>query len=157
LSGILKHQCPDSVNFVNALVVAKERGIRVVESRSERAGQLTNLVTITLRGSGDETVVAGAVFGRDEKRLVRFNASFLEAAAEGCLLVITNDDLPGIVGRWGTLLGEHRINISQMQLALDSGKGKALAIVNIDTPAPEEVLGKLRGIQGVLSVRQVML
>ncbi len=157
LCGIMKHSCSEAVNFVNAPVVAKERGIRIVESKADRAKNYTNLITLSIKSEDHSITLMGSVFGRVQGRFVRFNDYALEAVPEGHLLVILNRDIPGIVGQWGSLLGEHKINISKMNVAQNTTKEESLSIISMDTPVSEEVLKQFEEIEGVLNVVQVHL
>ncbi|HLG19187.1 MAG TPA: phosphoglycerate dehydrogenase [Bdellovibrionota bacterium] len=157
LKGLMSHLSSVSVNFVNALPMAKERGIRISELRTQEAAGFTSMVTAGIRGGKEEHLVSGSVFGRKYERLVRFNQFYMEVLPKGHLLLIENVDKPGVVGKWGTILGANKVNISQMQVALDEQSKKALAVVNIDSAASPKVIQKLRAVTDIRSVRQVKL
>ncbi len=152
----LSHQ--GSVNYVNAPVLAKERGIKVVESKISESGDFTTLVTATVETeSGQQFRVSGTIFGTQNPRIVRVEDFYLEALPEGHILLIRNIDRPGVIGSVGTLLGENRVNISRMQLGLSENTGQALALYNVDSSVGEDVLKKLRELPNILSVKEINL
>jgi L-serine deaminase len=116
-----------------------------------------SLVTLRLRCQTGATEIAGTIVGKREPRLVRVNAFEVEAAPQGTMLVMVNEDQPGVIGNVGRTLGEARVNIAQFALARDRDKGEALALVNVDTPASPETLDRLRKLPHVLRVQQVVL
>jgi D-3-phosphoglycerate dehydrogenase / 2-oxoglutarate reductase len=157
LCGFMQKLCSESVNFVNAPIHAKERGIAVIESKKSEPGNYVSLVAVTLKSKDKEHLVAGSVFGRKYEKIVRFDNYFMEFTPRGHVLLIQNEDKPGVVGGLGTILGKHQINISQMQVALDAKRGRAISLVNIDTPAPKEVLEELRKVTNIETVSQMVL
>ena len=100
--------------------LARERGIKVVESRSPSPKGFTNSITVRVRTAQKTSEVAGAIFGRDVIRLVQINDFFLEAVPEGFILMLNNRDVPGVVGAVGMLLGEAKINIAGLQLGRET-------------------------------------
>ena len=157
LVGMMKNQFETPINFVNAPDLARERKIRVRETKSSEAGDYISLIRVSVGSGGTKNTVGGSVFGREHGRIISLNHFYLEVVPKGHLLVIHNEDKPGIVGSWGTVLGSNKINIGQMQVALNQEQQEALSIVNIDTPAPETVLKQLRKIPGIREVRQIAL
>jgi len=150
LKGLLE-PVTDSVNMVNAPIVAQEHGIKVIESKSSRSADFTSAITTRLSGGGGTRLVTGAIFEGNQPRIVRIDDFMLEAIPEGPTLFIQNRDQPGVVGTVGTLLGEAGINISRMQLALHRDRHQAAMIVNVDQPPPESVLDALRQLPHVES------
>jgi len=146
-----------AVNFVNAREIARERGIRVVESKTTAAKGYTNMVLVRVRTADRSSEVAGAVFGRDVVRLVRVNRFHLEAVPEGYVLMLQNRDVPGVVGRVGTLLGEAQVNIAGLELGREDIGGMALSLVHVDEPVPAAVLAKLRTVPEIVSADLVEL
>ena len=147
LKGLLE-PVSDQVNMVNASVIAQERGIQVVESKTSRGGDFTSAITTRVKGCANR-LVEGAIFEGGQPRIVRVDDFMLEAIPEGPTLFILNHDQPGVVGTVGTLLGEAGVNISRMQLALNAGQ--AAMLVNIDSSPPEAVLKYLRDLPTVIS------
>lgn len=155
LKGMLGHFMDLQVNEVNAPALAQERGIAISERKTSESPDYASLVAVTVRGARESLRVAGTLFGRQNPRIVQVNDFELEAVPDGHLLVMQNRDVPGVIGRFGTLLGAAGVNIGRIHLS--RAGGDAFALVNIDSPAPPEVLEALRHIEGTVSVRQVTL
>ncbi len=153
--GVLAPILPDSVNFVNALALAKGRSIRVVESKSSQESDFATLITVTLSTDKGTSEVAGTLFNRQEPRLVRINEFRLEAVPEGYLLIFSNLDVPGVIGRIGTLLGKNTVNIAGMQLGRERPGGRAVSVLNVDGPIPSPVLDEIRRMPDIVSAKLV--
>jgi len=156
LKGVLSQICGETVNEVSAPALAKERGIEVIEQRRGEHQDFAASLTLRLRGNS-EFSVEGTVFGRRHPRIVRVNQFDVEAVPFGHLIAIHNRDVPGVVGRVGTLLGDSAVNIGRIHLSRDREHGEAFSLINVDTPVPQSVLDGLRRLAGVLSVRQLSL
>ncbi len=159
LRGILEPMLADeTINAVNAPFIARERGIKVTESKSPESHNFNSLVTVTLKFKSSEKIVAGTLFGKTNPRIVRVDDYYLEAVPEGKILVIKNQDKPGVVGSIGTLLAKNAINISRLQLGLSSKHGKeATAFYNVEGNITDAVVAELKKIPGILSVQLVEL
>ncbi|HUJ28109.1 MAG TPA: phosphoglycerate dehydrogenase [Myxococcales bacterium] len=158
LKGVLRTFLAETVNEVSAPALARERGLLVREIKTSDTPDFTSLLTLRLRcGKSILTEVSGTIVGKREPRLVRVGAFELEAHPEGAMIVLHNDDQPGVIGNVGKTLGEAQVNIAQFALARDKSRGEALALVNVDTPAAPEVLDKLRRLPNVRRVHQVVL
>jgi D-3-phosphoglycerate dehydrogenase len=155
LKGLLE-SVSDHVNMVNAPVLAQQRGIKVVESKTNRASDFASAITTRVRGCMDR-LVAGAIFHGNQPRIVRVDDFMLEAIPEGPTLLIHNHDRPGVVGTVGSALGEEGLNISRMQLALVRERGEACMLVNIDNVPTEDVLERLRALPNMIAVQLVEL
>jgi D-3-phosphoglycerate dehydrogenase len=157
LKGLLTPFLKDEVNFVNAPVIAKERGIRVTESRSVEAEDFTNLITIHATSSEGSNTVSGTIFGKSEPRIVRINTFRIEVIPEGHLLFIHNADKPGAIGSIGTVLGQHNINIARMHVGQEKDGDRNVILLDTDTPTPPETLKELRALPLVKSVTPLEL
>ncbi|MFH2011916.1 MAG: phosphoglycerate dehydrogenase [Pseudomonadota bacterium] len=157
LIGIFKPILKDSVNFVNAPVIAKERGVKVVESKTTKSGDFTSLLTIKIRSAKEENIVAGTLFGKKEPRIIRINKFRLEAIPQGNLLLFHTVDRPGVIGNIGSVLGETDINIANMQFSREEIGGKAIVLLNIDTPVSKKIMDKLTKLPNILSIDQLKL
>jgi D-3-phosphoglycerate dehydrogenase/(S)-sulfolactate dehydrogenase len=158
LKGLLGNFLAEPVNEVSAPALARERGLSVKEVRTSDTPDFSSLVSVRLRcANGGSTEVAGTIVGKREPRVVRVDKFELEAVPEGAILVLHNDDKPGVIGNVGRTLGEAQVNIAQFALARDRKSGEALALVNVDGAAPADVLDRLRGLPNVRSVVQVTL
>jgi phosphoglycerate dehydrogenase-like enzyme len=156
LKGLFSQIWGEGVNEVSAPALAKERGIEVVEQRRGEHQDFASSLTLRLKGK-TEFSIEGTVFGRRHPRIVRLNQFDVEAVPFGHLIAIHNQDVPGVVGRVGTLLGDAAVNIGRIHLSRDREHGEAFSLINIDTPVPQSVLDGLRRLGGVLSVRQLSL
>ena len=145
LEGLMRASM-DSVNMVNAPVVARERGVEVVESKNERSPEYHSLLRLTVKTDSGESVVAGTLFANRAPRIVNINGTEIEAELGKEMLLVTNDDLPGFIGRLGTVLGDARINIATFHLGRKAAGGEAVALVSVDDAIPDEVLAKIRAL-----------
>jgi len=157
LRGFLEAHLSVPVNDVNAALVAKERGIRLREIRSAEAVDYTSLITVTVEDSEGSRAVSGTLFGRNLPRIVRLDGYHFDALPEGTLLLVSNDDRPGIIGMLGTTLGRNDINIAYMSVGRDHSGGRAIAILNVDSEIPGAIQDELRAAPGILWVRTASL
>jgi D-3-phosphoglycerate dehydrogenase len=151
LRGLLGHILGPVVNYVNAPAIARERGVRVIASSTAQASDYLNALRVEVRTATRKTIVAGAVFGAGTVRLTRINDFRMEAVPEGYILMLHNRDVPGVVGRVGTLLGERGINIAGIELGRERVGGMALSLIHVDEPVPSEVLAELRTLPQIVS------
>ena len=152
LKGLMTPMIKDDVNFVNAQVLAKERGIKVTEAKITESEEYVNLITVKAVSDEGENKVAGTIFGRKNPRLVNINNFRLELEPVERFILIHNHDKPGAIGGIGTLLGNHDINISRMRLGLEEGSDKTMIFLRTDTPIPEDVIEKMRDLPLIISV-----
>lgn len=156
LKGLLS-VVSDDVNYVNAPVILKERGIDLVESHTSKEEIFTNTIEMTLDFDKDTRSLAGSVFKSDDLRIVRIDNYPIEVIPEGHMLVIFNKDLPGTVGKIGTILGEAGVNIARLFLGRDRQQGTAILIINADTETPKKFIEKIKKIPSALSVQEVFI
>ena len=121
------------MTIVNARAVAVQRGIEIIETRSSRPRDFTNLLSVKLQTSAGERWVEGTVFEPGSPRLASVDGVEIEAPLEGTLIVIANNDQPGVIGEVGTILGRHKLNIANF--ALGRGAAGAVGLVKIDEPS----------------------
>jgi D-3-phosphoglycerate dehydrogenase len=157
MKGLLSPMLQDSVNFINAMEIAKERGIKVLESKSMQTEEFVNLVSVELKTHKETHKIAGTLFTKTEPRLVKIDEFFVEAIPVGCMLLIHNWDKPGLIGSLGKLLGEQQINIAAMSFGREKQGGKALTVLNVDTCLSADVLEKIRTLPNILSAKTVQL
>ncbi|MDH3330048.1 MAG: phosphoglycerate dehydrogenase [Desulfobulbaceae bacterium] len=146
LKGLFTPILQDAVNFVNAPLIAKERGIRVVESKSEQASDFTNLLKITVKTTEGENMLAGTVFGKKEPRLVRLNSFRLEALPSGPMLLVYNKDIPGVIGALGTTIGADNVNINLMTVGREEESKQNVILLNTDRLISKDMLSKVRAL-----------
>lgn len=157
LRGVLEPVLEQTINYVNAPLIARARGIRVVESRSSTPSDFLNSVTVRLSTRGTANTAAGAVFSNKAVRLVRVNDFHLEAVPEGTILMLNNRDVPGVVGQVGTLLGSLGINIAGLELGREKIGGEAISLIHIDSQVSPDVLTELRKLEPILSAQLIRL
>jgi len=157
VKGLLDSILQQRVNYVNAMLVAKERGIQVTETRNERAEDYASLMTVRVTTSEGEHELAGTLFQGFDPRVVLIDGYRIDAVPKGHMLVIPHIDRPRIIGRVGTLIGAHDINIAAMQVGRKEAGGKAVMVLTIDSPVPPATLEEIAKVDGVLGVRQVSL
>jgi D-3-phosphoglycerate dehydrogenase len=155
VKGALDPFMEDAVNYVNALALAKGRSIRVIESKVLEEADYTSLITVAVRSDRGTSEVAGTLFSHREPRVIRIDEFRLEAIPEGYLLIFSNLDVPGVIGTIGTLLGKHQVNIAGMSLGRERPGGRAVSVVNVDTPIPAHVLEEIRRLPNIVFVKLV--
>jgi D-3-phosphoglycerate dehydrogenase len=146
-----------AVNYVNAPAIARERGIRIVESKASESKGFSNLVTVSINTTKGPSIVAGAVFGQHVVRLVRINDFYLDSSPEGFILMLHNRDVPGVVGAVGTLLGKAKVNIARLELGREKIGGMAISLIHVDGSIPDPVLEELRKLPDIVSAQLVRL
>jgi D-3-phosphoglycerate dehydrogenase / 2-oxoglutarate reductase len=157
VAAILRTHVSQGLTIVNACAVAKERGIQVVESTSSSPIAFANLVALRLKTSESEVSVAGTVFGRNHPRLVDVDGVEVDAIPQGHMLLVKNEDTPGVIGHVGTLLGDRKVNIARMTVGRKPGSGRAVMLIEVDGEVPAEVVGEVLSISGVRDARSVYL
>jgi D-3-phosphoglycerate dehydrogenase / 2-oxoglutarate reductase len=157
LKGLLTPHLGETVNYVNAPVLARERGIRVRETTSSRAEDFASLIVLTARSKRETNTIAGTLFGMKELRIVRFNDFHIEAIPEGHILLVYNYDRPGVIGNLGTALGSRGINIATMQFGRDRPGGNAISLLHLDARLDTGVLDEILKLPNIISVQQINL
>jgi D-3-phosphoglycerate dehydrogenase len=158
LNGAFQGRVEEAVNYVNAPLVAKERGIEVREEQRRASRHFKNLITVTAVAGDEEFAVSGTTTGRDdEPRLVRALGYDVEIALEPLMLFVVNDDRPGRIGRLGTILGEADVNIANMAVSRNRPRSRALMVLTLDNPIPPEVLERIGAEPGLLDPRSIAL
>jgi D-3-phosphoglycerate dehydrogenase / 2-oxoglutarate reductase len=159
IAGLL--QGSENVNRINAAAVAQERGIRVHEDKEEsHRGGAAAVLTVVLRTAQGESRASATVIHGEQPRLLAFDGIDVEAPLEGNLVVCRNNDVPGVIGRIGTILGEQGVNIANFALGRERAGAKpvkALAVVQVDEPVSESVLEALKVIEALFEARLVKL
>ena len=156
-AGVLRPILAGGVSIVNARAAARERGIEIIESRSTRARHFTSLVSIKLHTSQGDRWAEGTVFEPNSPRLVSVRGVNVEAPLAGTLLIICNQDQPGVIGEVGSILGSHGVNIANF--ALGRNETGAVGVVNVDeeASAPGALEAALGAIRRVSAVREAWL
>lgn len=157
LKGFLTPILQETVNFVNAPYIAKERGIEVKETKSAEAGDYHNMLCLRVKTMETERYVAGTLFSRKDPRIIAVDNFQVEIVPEGTMLFMFNNDRPGVIGNIGSLLGKHNINIARMHFGRESAGGRAISVVSIDTPVSAEQMAEIKSMPNIISVKQVYL
>jgi D-3-phosphoglycerate dehydrogenase / 2-oxoglutarate reductase len=157
LNGAFEGRADRPVNYVNAPMIAAERGIEVLEERRRASRDFTNLVRVAVRANGDEIRVAGTTIGNENRQWLVSALGFeLEMELAPLLVFFRYDDVPGVIGTVGTIFGEAGVNIANMAVSRTRRGGKALMALSIDTEPPRELVETVRG-QGFDDARVISL
>ncbi len=155
--GLLENALEEAVNIVNAEVLLRERGIELVEQSRSDMGAFSSSVTIeVISGSGTRRV-AGTLFGHNMPRLIQLNEHKLDAFLDGVLLIFTHRDVPGIIGRVGTVFGQNKINIAQMAVGRAGPGGEAIGVLNLDQQPTPAALAEVQAVPDILSAMVIRL
>jgi D-3-phosphoglycerate dehydrogenase len=146
-----------AINFVNAIHLAEARGIRVERSRVGAQSEYAELIEVRLGGTKADTVVSGALVAEKHPRIIRIDGYHIDLNPRGTLIVIRNRDVPGVIGRVGTLIGEEGVNIAEYHQARLQAGGQALAAISVDGKLSAELLSRLRELPDILEVKQAEL
>ncbi len=157
IKGLLTPVLKEEVNFVNAPIIAKERGIEVKETKSAGAIDYQSMIKIRIKAKDKESYFAGTLSSKKDPRVIAIDDFEVEIIPEGELLFIFNIDKPGVIGNIGTILGKHNINIARMQFGREAPGGRAISVVTIDTPATLPIIEEIKGLPNILSVKRLTL
>lgn len=158
LVGLLESNTEGAVNFVNAGVIAKERGVELIEKTSSKLYDLASLVTvIAVCENGQKTSLGGSVVFGKQPRIVAMNDKFFDIYPEGILVVIENHDVPGVIGQVGTMFGKYNINIGQMTWGREANTDNAITVINADSTIPQELLSELMQLPSIISAKMIVL
>lgn len=156
LKGFLAVTHKETVSFINAPYLAKDRNISVEESKTDQFDKYNDLIVFMVRTDLGENTFAGTVFADNVGRLVLYNRFRLDMVPEGTFLHFRIFDRPGIIGRVGTILGDNNINIAGFELSRHK-TGEEAGFVSVDSPIPESVLEGIRAIDGMIEAKVVVL
>ncbi|HKE14780.1 MAG TPA: ACT domain-containing protein, partial [Kofleriaceae bacterium] len=160
LVGLLRPFLAGPVNEINAPIIAADRAIELSETRRQRDRDLTSAISVTATCGDRIRLVKGTLYhvgGRVEARVVQIDDFLVEAAPAGTILVVVNDDRPGVIGAVGSALGARGINVNGLYVGLDREKGVALELWCVDSPLTEAVVAEIRGLPPVSSAQVVQL
>ncbi len=156
LKGLLASAYADEVNFINAMVIAKEKGITVREVR-QASKVFTNMISVTAATPVEQHTVAGTLYNGFGPKIVEVDGYRIDVAPTGNLLYTMHRDRPGMIGKIGTLLGDADINIAGMQVGRHQQGGEAVMLLSVDKPIPENIVTLVRNMPDVLQVRSIEL
>jgi D-3-phosphoglycerate dehydrogenase len=145
------------VNFINAPVLAAERGITVTQTKGLKTGDYANLISCEVVLENDESIImAGTLLDRKEPHIVQINQYRMNFVPEGHVLIMGSYDQPGVIGKVGTLLANNNINIASWQTGRAEPGGHTLTVLSLDQPLPSDLLDELRGMDFVRHARQAV-
>lgn len=158
-AGLLEKAMADDVNIINSEMLLRERGIELTENRNRELGAFSSSITAEVSGSGQRVKAGVTVFGNNMSRLISIDDYRLEAYLDGHMLFFTHTDVPGIIGRVGTVFGQHQVNIGQMSVgrATQQPGGHAIGVLNLDGIPPKIALDQLMAISAIEKVQMVEL
>lgn len=157
IKGFLTPILEETVNFVNAPFIAKERGIEVKELKSTDEGDYQSMVALRVKAKDKVSYFAGTLFSKKDPRIVYIDTFKVEIVPEGELLFMYNNDKPGVIGNIGKLLGKNNINIARMHFGRETPGGRAISVVSIDAHASSQIIDKIKQLPNILSVKQISL
>lgn len=144
LTGLLKPILGESVSYINAPVIAAERGIQVTQAKGLKTGDYTNIVSCrVILDDKEEITISGTLLDRKQPHIIQINQYRMNFVPEGHLLIIGSYDKPGVIGQVGTLLSEADVNIASWQTGRAERGGQTLTVLTLDHPAPEDVFNAL--------------
>ncbi|NLM10926.1 MAG: phosphoglycerate dehydrogenase [Clostridiaceae bacterium] len=155
IKGFLNSAGDPDVNYINAELKLKELGVKLVESKSSHLDKYTNLITVKFTTANKEQSVSGTVFAKDVIRIVDFFGYQLDFEPTPHVIALQNVDVPGIIGKVGTLLGANDINIAAMQWSRNRRGEKAVSFVSVDTEISNDILKQLLQIDGILKASRL--
>ncbi len=144
LKGYLHDKVDVPMNYINAPVLAEQHGIAITQARGINSLDYPNLITCRVSWEGGHRTLAGVLFGGSEPRIVQVDRYRLEAKPDGLVLLLLNQDVPGVIGQVGTLLAEYKVNIAEWRLGRNEPGGEALSFINLDSEPPPAVSGAPR-------------
>jgi len=154
LKGFLKRRIPERVNFINSEALAIELGIKIEHSYTNDSFSYTNLIRTRVSGPKSPTRIAGSIFGHNQLRLVNILGFDIDVTPYGYLLLLKNDDVPGVIGKIGTILGKHKINVSGYILSRVK-QGQAFSVIRIDNFVDGKIVQEIMRLQEITSLQQV--
>ncbi len=157
MKGMLTPILQETVNFVNSLVIAKERGIAVVESKTAEIQDFASLICVEVETDKVTSSIYGTLFTKVDPRIVRINDFYVDFVPEGNMLMVFNKDVPGIIGHIGTILGKNKINVASVSFGREEKGGRAISVWNIDSEVPKKVLDEIKSSKNVYELKLIKL
>ncbi len=157
IKGLLSPVLEEKINYVNAMVIAKDRGINIIERKRETIEDFANLISCTVETDKMKNLIMGTLFTKTDPRIIKINKFYVETVPEGHMLVIYNKDVPGVVGHIGTLLGDKKINIAGMTFGREKQGGRAITVINVDNEVPKNILRMIKKKKFINEVKYIKL
>jgi D-3-phosphoglycerate dehydrogenase len=156
-AGLMEAALEEQVNLVNAVALARERGIEIEERAAEAPGDFATLIQTQVTTERKTYIASGTLFGKQFLRLVRLGTYLLDAHIDGTLLIFTHRDRPGLIGFIGRTLGDEAVNIAQMNVGREDQGGEAIGVVNLDSVPSAQALETVRQHPHILSLSVIKL
>ncbi|UCH12033.1 MAG: ACT domain-containing protein [Candidatus Omnitrophota bacterium] len=157
VKGLLSPVVGEMVNYVNASVIASERGIKVTEAKTSGVEEFANLISATLKTSDKKLEVSGTLFANNQPRIVKVDNFYVDIEPKGYMIFASNKDVPGIIGQIGVILGKNKINIAAMTFGREKPGGRAVSVCNVDSFVPEKVLNQIRKAKNIYGAKLLKL
>jgi len=157
VKGVLSPILQETVNFINAVTLAKERGIKINESKTSQEEEFVTLIQLEVKTDKETRKIFGTLASNKQPRVVKINGCYVEMTPLGEIVFIQNWDRPGIIGNLGTLLGKHNINIASMTFGREKPGGKAISVLNVDSPVSSQIADKIRKLENIVAVKVIKL
>lgn len=157
LKGLLERSLADSVNYINAPVLAEEHGITITQTKGMNLVDYPNLISCLVHWDNGQRLLAGVLFGGSEPRLVQVDDYHLDVSPKGTILILQNQDVPGVIGQVGTILAAAKVNIGEWRMGRHQPGGLALSFISLDSEPDQETLQLLGGIPAVTGVKLVTI
>ena len=155
VKGLLTPILKETVNFVNGISLLKERGIKLLESKSPQEGEFVNLIQLDIKTDKETKSIFGTISGNKQPRIVRIDDYYLELYPVGEMVFIRNLDKPGLIGNLGTLMGKNSINIAAMALGRNKPGDKAISVWSVDNQVSSEIQEKIKKLENILTVKVI--
>ncbi len=157
VKGVLSPILQETVNFINAVTLAKERGIKINESKTSQEEEFVTLIQLEVKTDKESKKISGTLASNKQPRIVKINGCYVEMTPLGEIVFIQNWDKPGIIGNLGTLLGKHNINIASMTFGREKAGGKAISVLNVDSPVSAQIADNIKKLENILAVKVIKL
>jgi D-3-phosphoglycerate dehydrogenase len=157
MKGLLTPVLQETVNFVNSLVIAKERGITVIESKTAEVQDFASLMVLEVESEKAKSLLLGTLFTKVDPRIVKLDDFYVDFVPEGTMLVVFNKDVPGIIGTIGTTFGKNNINVASVSFGRSEKGGRAVSVWNVDSDISKEVLEEIKKNKNVYGFKRVKL
>jgi D-3-phosphoglycerate dehydrogenase len=157
LKGMLERALPDTINYINAPVLATEHGITVSQTKGINLVDYPNLVSCRVHWDDGSRLLSGVLFGGKQPRLVQVDEYQIDVNPRGILLVLRNQDVPGVIGQVGTMLAADEVNIGEWRMGRHHPGGEALSFISLDNKPSDETLASLNDVEAIVALRMIEL
>lgn len=157
VKGLLEPVVQESVNYVNAIVLAKSRGIHIVEKKTGDIADYVNLISLNVKSDGRESVISATLFSRKEARIVRIDNFRINSIPSGNMLIVYNTDVPGVLGHIATALGKRNVNIAGLQYGRIKSGGDAISVLNVDSSLDSTTIEEIKKLPDIKDAKMVVL